>query len=578
MITLLKTSSDKSALRSRGVTVSAVALVSALALSACGGGSSSAKISAGTSGDTALANNPQAVDSLEQGGTLQLPVFGIGPDYNRFSANGNSADTALLLSPMYQATVFNHTADGTPELNKDFMESATMEMKNGKQVITYTFNSKAKWNDGTPFDYKTLKNQADVLSGRNKDYALVSTAGYEDIESVVKGDKDNVAIVTLKKAFYPWESLYSDLSGEGMFHPAINTPDIFNKGFNKIHPEWMAGPFTLEKNDEAGKTVTMVPNDSWWGSKPTLKKILVRAIENTASIPAFKNGEIDVVGVSTEARYKQAAGAANAEERRGQRLATSGIVFNAKSSSPIKDVAVRKAIWQATNRDQMRDVRYKGLDWKETQPGSWMSMPFSPLYEDNMPVKYSVEESNKTLEGAGYTKGSDGFYAKDGKKLTVTLVDFGQGDPMTAALDQTYQAQLKAAGIDLKLDVRGDSQFNDTMAKKNFDMIFMAYTMDTDPTNAPKQLYKSGGENISGTGTPEIDAMIANQKIVPDAKERAQSANAIEKKAMEQYGMLPMWNGPIISLYRKGLANYGPSLFQTTDWTTVGFEKGSTHK
>ncbi|GAA1346630.1 ABC transporter family substrate-binding protein [Falsarthrobacter nasiphocae] len=563
---------------SRTLKVSAVALVSVLALAACGGGGNDAKIDAGTSGSDKTATNPQPVDKLDQGGTLQIPVGGIGPDYNRFSANGNSSDNANMQSPMYQATVFNYKADGSPVLNKDFMEDAKSEMKDGKQVITYTFNPKAKWNDGTPIDWKTLKNQAEVLSGKNKDYALVSSAGYEDIEKVEKGDKDNVAVVTMKKEFYPWEDLFSDGSGEGMFHPAINTPDIFNKGFNKLHPEWMAGPFKLEKNDSAAKTVSMVPNDKWWGEKPVLNKIIFRAIDSTANIAAFKNGEVDAVAISTEARYKQAAGAANAEERRGQRLSVFGLVFNAKSDSLVKDPVIRKAMWQATNREQMRDVRYKGLDWKEDAPGSWMSMPFSPYYENNYPVQTSVEESNKTLEAAGWKKGSDGIYAKDGKRLTVTLTDFGQGDPMTTALDQTIQAQMKNAGIELKLDVRGDSQFNDTMAKRNFQVIMMGYTVGSDPTSAPKQYYKSGGENMSGTGTAEIDKMIADFKMSDDASARAKQANAIEKKAMEQYGMLPMWNGPIISLYRKGLANYGPSLYQSIDWTKVGFEKGSTHK
>lgn len=307
------------AFASRTMKVSAVALASALALSACGGGGKGSGPEAGKEGSTKTATNPQDVSKLEKGGTLQLAVSGIGPDFNRFSANGNSVDTADMLSPMYQASVFNYKADGTPVLNKDFMEDAKSETKNGQQVIKYTFNPKAKWNDGTPFDYKTLKNMAEVLSGKNPEYAVVTTAGYEDIEKVEQGSKPNEAIVTMKKGhdFYPWEDLFSDGSGEGMFHPDINSPEIFNKGFSKLHPEWMAGPYKLEKYDEAAKNVSMVPNDTWWGEKPILNKIIFRAMESTATIAAFKNGEVDTVNVANESRYKQAKGAANSEERRG---------------------------------------------------------------------------------------------------------------------------------------------------------------------------------------------------------------------------------------------------------------------
>lgn len=565
---------------SRTMKVSAVAVAAALALSACGGGNSGGGASgpsAAQEGELKTSMNPQTVDKLDQGGTLQLSIDSIGPDFNTFSANGNSMTNNDMQDTFNQARVFKMKADGEPELDKNYMEDAKSEVKDGKQVITYTFRKDAKFNDGTPMDYKVIENMAKVLSGQNKDYALVSTAGYEDIEKVEKGASDNIAVVTMKKEFYPWQDMFSASYGPGLFHPAINTPEIFNNGLTKLHPEWYAGPFKVGTFDESAKTLSVVPNDKWWGEKPVLAKVIYRTMESTAEISAFKNGEIDAVAAANLNRYQQAKTAQNADERRGQRLSVFGIVFNAKSESPIKNLEVRKAIWQATNRDQMRDVRYKGLNWKETAPGSWMSMPFSPLYEDNMPVKFSTEDATKTLEAAGWAKGSDGIYAKDGKKLSIKLTNFGQ-DPTQTALAQTYQAQMKAVGIDLKIDNRGESQFNDTMAKKNFETIMMGYTVGPDPTNAPKQFYKTGGENISGTGTAEVDKMIEDFTLTDNAQDRAKKANAIEKKAMEQYGMLPMWNGPVINFYRKGLANYGPRLYQTVDWTTVGFEKGSTHK
>ena len=86
-----------------------------------------------------------------------------------------------------------------------------------------------------------------------------------------------------------WNRCSADL-----INPAVNTPEIFNTGFTgEMHPEWMAGPFKVDQYDSAAKTVTLVPNDKWWGAKPVLDKVIFRQLESSAAIAAFKNGEID---------------------------------------------------------------------------------------------------------------------------------------------------------------------------------------------------------------------------------------------------------------------------------------------
>ena len=69
-----------------------------------------------------------------------------------------------------------------------------------------------------------------------------------------------------------------------MIHQAVNTPELFNTGFSgEMHPEWMAGPFKVEQYDSAAKTVSMVPNEKWWGDKPVLEKVVFRQLETSAA-------------------------------------------------------------------------------------------------------------------------------------------------------------------------------------------------------------------------------------------------------------------------------------------------------
>ena len=42
---------------------------------------------------------------------------------------------------------------------------------------------------------------------------------------------------------------------------------------------------------------------------------------------------------------------------------------------------------------------------------------------------------------------------------------------------------------------------------------------------------------------------------------------------METYAYLPLFTGPDCSVVKKGLANYGPSLFESTPVTDLGWQK-----
>ncbi len=265
------------------------AVVAALALTACGGGGGAAtgpEAGKGQDAGSDLAKlvsiNAKDAKDLQPGGTVTLPLGNIGPDFNGFSNNGNSADNTALHRPIDQAGTWgcwNFDFDGTATPNKDFCEDVKSEVKDGKQTITIKVNEKATYNDGTPIDVKAFENTWNMLKGENKDIDIVSSGAYEFVDSVKAGSSDKEVVVTTTQPVYPLDDLFT-----GLIHPAVNTPAIFNEGFTgEMHPEWMAGPFKLDKYDSAAKTVTLVPNDKWWGNKPVLEKVVFRQLESSAA-------------------------------------------------------------------------------------------------------------------------------------------------------------------------------------------------------------------------------------------------------------------------------------------------------
>ncbi len=380
----------------------------------------------------------------------------------------------------------------------------------------------------------------------------------------------------LRSRSIPLEDLFF-----GLIHPAVNTAEIFNNGFaGNMHPEWMAGPFKVENYDTTAKTVTMVPNDKWWGGqKPVLDKIIWRQMEPSATIAAFKNGEIDATDARSLSRYKQLEGTKNAEVRRGQRLFAGGLNLNAERPA-LADVAVRKAIFTAVDRKALRDVQFNGLNWSEESSGSMMLMPFSEYYQDNYPVKDAdAEAAKKVLTDAGYTANDKGIMAKDGvPPVTFKVTYFGE-DPTRAAVSQTLQKQLQAAGMDVAVEQRGDADFQKVLGSREFDLTISGYTVGPDATSGVKQFYDST-TNENKLGDAELDAEIKRLATIADNKERNKAAMEVEKKHMEKYfSMGTLLNGPEIQFVRTGLANYGPSLFKSNsnvpDWTTIGWEKGA---
>ena len=562
----------------------AAAIAAALALTACGGGGGATgpETAKGQESGSDLSKlisiNEKPAADLEQGGKVTLPLGNIGPDFNGFSNNGNSADNSALQIPMNPVAVNSGGIGGcwkvdfvgkaTP--NPDFCESVESKVEDGKQTITIKVNEEATYNDGTPIDVKAFQNTWNILKSPDAGYDIVSSGAYEFVESVEAGSSDKEVIVKTSQPVYPLEALFF-----GLIHPAVSTPEIFNEGFNgELHPEWMAGPFKLDQYDAAAKTVTLVPNEKWWGNKPVLANVVFRQLETSAQIAAFKNGEIDAMSANTIALYKQLEGTTDSEVRRGQRLFAGGMNINAQK---VSDVAVREAIFTAVDREALRAVRFNGLNWEEPSSGSMMLLPFSEYYQDNYPVTESgPEAAKKVLTDAGYTENANGIMEKDGKPAAFKISNFGD-DPTTLAFTQTLQQQLQAGGMDVGIDQRASADFGKVIGGRDFDMSVSGYPVGAVAPDAVKQYYDSK-TNVNGLGDAELDKRIADLASIEDNAERNKAAMDVEKEHMAKYfSMGVVMNGPQISFVRTGLANYGPSLFQSLsqvpDWTTIGWEK-----
>ena len=244
-----------------GLSGSAAAILG-LGLVGCGGGSNSSDgakaVSAepqnGTPANTPLDklplpekgkvyNNPQKRDNVKDGGTLVLPSGEIGPAWNYLSVDGNTQEMHNLWDFYMPTYIFLTDATASKfEPNPDFITEATTEMKDGKQVVHYKLNDKARFNDGTPIDYRAYKAVWTVMNGTDEHYTPAATDGYDRIESVERGDTDYDVVITMKNPVYPAELLFTYV-----LHPDATDYDKYNSFNNNPHSDdWGYGPYKIE--------------------------------------------------------------------------------------------------------------------------------------------------------------------------------------------------------------------------------------------------------------------------------------------------------------------------------------------
>ena len=513
--------------------------------------------------------NPLERDQIKDGGELTLPILEVPEQSN--SLHGNAIVDGTTLWRWYNPQMTLADGDGTWHPNPAYLTNVKDEEVDGKTVVTYDINPDAVFNDDTPIDWRAFETMWKFSNAENPDVVANSTDGYDQIESVTAGESDKQAVVTYKQAYPWWQALF-----DRVLHPSVVDAQTFNEGYLKNpHPEWGAGPYKVDKFDYNSGTVSFVPNEKWWGEKPKLDKVTYRQMESQATINAYQAGEVDAVEIANKDHLAVAKTVKDTTLRGTLRPSNYLVTLNAKTPT-LEDVKVREAVFTGMDRETLAQVRFNGMDYTENLPGSFALFQNQKGYQDNFGglVTYDQDKAKQLLDEAGWAEGSDGIREKDGKKLTLRYVTFGDSQ-LVKSTAAAMQKMMKDIGVDLQVAERPSSDFSQVIAEREFDVLTSGFT-SYDPYGVAyfKQVYASDSElNKSGTGTPEMDKKIAELQQLPTQEEQIERANELEKEALQQYGIMPYVNGPQLYATKNGLANYGSYAFALVPKENIGWAK-----
>ncbi|GAA2243162.1 lipoprotein [Streptomyces ruber] len=451
---------------SRAVTRSAAFLAAGLLtvplLTACGEKDAAGRPLAGQ--DTAPASRGRIAD----GGTLRWAVDAVPETFNTFQA-----DTDATTSRVAQAvlpSLYRLDANGRPERNADYLESAKVVDREPKQVVVYRLHQQAVWSDGREIGAADFAAQWRALSGRDSAYWTARNAGYDRIQKVERGASDLEVRVTFGRPYADWKSLFSPLYPKQV----TGTPDSFNDGARR-KLKVTAGPFALQGVDRESGEVTLVRSPRWWGRTAKLQRLVLRAVPRDERLKALLKREVDLAEVDpdqarrislagrsggqaltrgpgagltpaaalrswavahgsdeaaadeeTDARHRLRAAraryAAQQSALRGYTVrkslepASTQLALNG-SEGPLADERVRRAVARALHREELAGLVLTPLGLPAEPVGSHLALSGQAAYADGSGAlgDEDTEEAEALLADAGWVRGGAVKAGKTGK-------------------------------------------------------------------------------------------------------------------------------------------------------------------
>ncbi|MFE3229587.1 ABC transporter family substrate-binding protein [Nocardia sp. NPDC059228] len=558
-------------IRSIGSRLAVPLVAVALVATGCGGGDNTSpqgKAELGTTSDI----NPHDVADLKDGGNLRLAISAYPANWNTLNIDGNDIEiTGVERSMMPRAFV----SDAAGNLSVDTNYFTDIQLTNtNPQQVTYTINPKAFWSDGSPITWEDIASQANALSGKNKDFLIANSQGFDRVGKIERGVDDRQAVITFDKHFAEWKGQFA---GNSFLYPksVTSTPEAFNKSLVDAITT-TAGPFVVQSTDRGQGRIVLGHNPKWWGATPKLDTITFSILNSQALIPALQNNEIDAVGIGSRDDLKTAQSTDGVAIRRAPGNQWSHFTFNGAPGSILADPKLRVAISKAVDRQGIATAIQSGLVNDPKPLNNHIYMAGQKGYQDNAPA-FDPTEAAEELDDLGWkVPAGGGTREKDGRKLEIRDVMYN--DDTWVQMAQIMQQNLSAIGVKLTIDTKpGQDYFTKVIQPGDFDIAFWSWVGDLFPLGSLDQIWGYHPGDVQGNygriGSPELNDLIEKTVSELDPDKAIDLANQVDKQVFAEGHSMPLMQSPGNLAVRANLANYGAAGLASLDYTKIGFLK-----
>lgn len=397
--------------------LAAVALASALALTACGG---APERDATTDLESKFDAAVELADDYDPNGHFNYGLSTLTPGWDPIASVSGYDYTSLV--PVYDRLVYN-SPDGTLEP----MLATEWYAEDDETSLVLELREDVTFSDGTPFNAEAVKINLDRAQGPDSRIAI-EIAQLTEVEVI---DEYTVKLRTEDGA----GALLGALSQRpGM----MASPTAIAEGNLAMTPTG-TGPYTVTEF-VSGDSVDYEKREGYWD--PDSQRVATMTVklitDDQTRLNALQSGELD----ATIVRPVQAISADNAGMTVISRPSVIFLYLLINSSmEPFDDPLVREALNFAVDRVDIGEGLFEGLCDPQIQPWPSTSIAWSDEIGDGLDIwPHDPEKAKELLAEAGYP---DGGITMSAVTTNVTFV---------MQLSEILQAQLGEVGITVTIE------------------------------------------------------------------------------------------------------------------------------
>lgn len=440
------------------------------------------------------------------------------------AADANSARAAQkIYAPLWQADPA--TGELLPDLGRWTLSA---------DALTYSWEIQAlaMWSDGRPVigeDYLTTvkavaRSRKTVRKSNFQD--ILGFAEYRDGKAsaiagiAVDGKRFTVTFArvscpALANAFGPAAAplpshVFARYTADA--DPSKNVDDAPEA----LAPTVASGPFQF-KEWRKGDQLVLARNPNYFKGPALIEEHVLKVVADTAAVALqLRSGELtfasvrpqDLAPLEREAHLRVLRYA-------GPRYTYIGWNTRSENAPALRDRRVRQALTYGLDVDAFIRTVLGGEGQRlvtHHAPASW-AFPASGLN----PYAYERATAERLLEQAGYARGADGTYAKDGAALELTIVSHA-GDKTRELLLQVAAEQYRLLGVRVhqQLDSFESLTTRLTAGDRGIDAWIAGWVLGVDPdpysiwhsSQIPDRALGRQGFNFTGFTAPGLDAAI----------------------------------------------------------------------
>lgn len=531
-------------LRSMAVWVSLFMLVVALAVTGCG------------PSEDPVADDDEEPDtpapSVEQ--TLRVALRADIQDFDPVYLE--DAPTSGVAFQIYEHLVARDF-DGT------LMPSLAERWEASEDALVWTFflREGVKFHDGSDFNAEVVKfhyeriMDPDTGSHARDSFTrnIKSITAVDDYTLEIELNEANAAfidqVIITNAGYLPSMQAVLEL-GEDLAHQPVGT-----------------GPFKF-KEWVPDTRVVLERFDGYWKGAPKLEQVIFRPIPEVGTQMAeLRTGGIHIMTTVPPEHLSTLDDDPSVTVLREPDFNIRYLVYN-MSVPAFQDVRVRQALNHAIDVESLVREFLGGVADKAVGPftiESWAHDPNVPVFD------YDPAKAEELLNEAGWIRGDDNMFRKDGQTLNFTLTTPVGRYTKDKEVCEAVHYQLREFGIDVELEPLEFATLIDKLRSRDYDLGYIGFmTRSGEPAAMPDHLYMSGGwANWGDYSNEEVDELMNQARRIPDMEDRIAIYSEAQRLIALDAPIIPIMNEYYMLAHRAEVKGYRFSASRTMDYTTI---------